>query len=109
MKYVNLGRSGLQVSRLCLGCMSYGEPERLPQPWSLNEKASRPLIRQALEAGINFFSRMLVMHHLAHKLELPIAKKGFINLVITRHKPGALLPRVRARFRRDSSWCRLIA
>lgn len=50
-----LGRSGLKVSRLCLGCMSYGEPERLPQPWSLDEKASRPLIRQALEAGINFF------------------------------------------------------
>ncbi len=56
MKYVNLGRSGLKVSRLCLGCMSYGEPERLPQPWSLDEKASRPLIRQALEAGINFFN-----------------------------------------------------
>lgn len=55
MKYVNLGRSGLKVSRLCLGCMSFGEPERLPQPWSLDEKASRPLIRQALEAGINFF------------------------------------------------------
>lgn len=55
MKYVNLGRSGLKVSRLCLGCMSYGEPERLPQPWSLDEKTSRPLIRQALEAGINFF------------------------------------------------------
>lgn len=54
MKYVNLGRSGLKVSRLCLGCMSYGEPERLPQPWSPDEKASRPLIRQALEAGINF-------------------------------------------------------
>ncbi len=36
MKYVNLGRSGLKVSRLCLGCMSYGEPERLPQPWSLD-------------------------------------------------------------------------
>lgn len=90
MKYVNLGRSGLKVSRLCLGCMSYGEPERLPQPWSLDEKASRPLIRQALEAGINFFDT-------ANKL------------VITRHKPGALLPRGRARFRRDSSWCRLIA
>lgn len=51
MQYVNLGRSGLKVSRLCLGCMSYGEPERLPQPWSLDESASRPLIRQALEAG----------------------------------------------------------
>lgn len=60
MKYVNLGRSGLKVSRLCLGCMSYGEPERLPQPWSLDEKASRPLIRQALEAGINFFKRETV-------------------------------------------------
>ncbi|HBW5826745.1 TPA: aldo/keto reductase [Klebsiella pneumoniae] len=60
MKYVNLGRSGLKVSRLCLGCMSYGEPERLPQPWSLDEKASRPLIRQALEAGINFFIAWLL-------------------------------------------------
>ncbi|MBP2199007.1 aldo/keto reductase [Pantoea cypripedii] len=55
MQYINLGRTGLQVSRLCLGCMSYGEPDRLPQPWSLEEDKSRPLIRQALEAGINFF------------------------------------------------------
>jgi 1-deoxyxylulose-5-phosphate synthase len=55
MQYVNLGRSGLKVSRLCLGCMSYGEPERLPQPWSLDEETSRPFFRQALEAGINFF------------------------------------------------------
>lgn len=55
MQYVNLGRSGLRVSRLCLGCMSYGEPERLPQPWSLDEKSSRPFFREALEAGINFF------------------------------------------------------
>ncbi|SSM16681.1 oxidoreductase [Klebsiella pneumoniae] len=65
MKYVNLGRSGLKVSRLCLGCMSYGEPERLPQPWSLDEKASRPLIRQALEAGINFFYRRIFYGSLA--------------------------------------------
>ena len=55
MEYVNLGRTGLKVSRLCMGCMSYGEPDRLPQPWSLGEDASRPLLRQALEAGINFF------------------------------------------------------
>ncbi len=41
MKYVNLGRSGLKVSRLCLGCMSYGEPERLPQPWSLDEQLNQ--------------------------------------------------------------------
>jgi len=55
MEYVRLGRTGLKVSRLCLGCMTYGEPKRGPHEWTMNEEASRPLIRQALEAGINFF------------------------------------------------------
>ena len=55
MKYVKLGRTGLDVSRICLGCMSFGDPGRGGHPWSLDEEASRPLIRQALEAGINFF------------------------------------------------------
>ncbi|CAI6060874.1 aldo/keto reductase [Cohnella sp. JJ-181] len=56
MEYVKLGRSGLEVSRLCLGCMSFGVPERGNAPWSLNEQESRPIIRHALESGINFFS-----------------------------------------------------
>jgi 1-deoxyxylulose-5-phosphate synthase len=55
MDYVNLGRTGLKVSRICLGCMTYGVPERGAHPWTLDEEKSRPLIRQALEAGINFF------------------------------------------------------
>jgi 1-deoxyxylulose-5-phosphate synthase len=55
MEYTTLGNTGLQVSRICLGCMSYGEPERGNQPWSLDEDASRPFFRQALDAGINFF------------------------------------------------------
>jgi 1-deoxyxylulose-5-phosphate synthase len=55
MDYVNFGSTGLQVSRLCLGCMTYGVPERGTHPWTLGEEASRPLIRQALDAGINFF------------------------------------------------------
>jgi aryl-alcohol dehydrogenase-like predicted oxidoreductase len=56
MEYVKLGRTGLEVSRICLGCMSYGEPSRgANQPWSLDEEASRPFIKRALEAGINFF------------------------------------------------------
>jgi len=55
MEYIRLGESGLQVSRLCLGCMSYGVPDRGPHPWTLDEEASRPYIRRALEAGINFF------------------------------------------------------
>ncbi|HLO28327.1 MAG TPA: aldo/keto reductase [Anaerolineales bacterium] len=53
MQYVNLGRTGLKVSRLCLGCMSYGTPAE--RAWMLDEEASRPFIQRALEAGINFF------------------------------------------------------
>jgi aryl-alcohol dehydrogenase-like predicted oxidoreductase len=55
MDYVKLGRTGLDVSRICLGCMSYGTPERGNHAWSLDEAESRPFIRQALEGGINFF------------------------------------------------------
>ena len=55
MEYVNLGKTGLQVSRICLGCMSYGVPERGSHPWSLDEEHSRPFIQRALELGINFF------------------------------------------------------
>ena len=61
MEYVNLGRTGLKVSRICLGCMTYGRP---PAPgelkagrhaWALNEEQSQPFLRQALDLGINFF------------------------------------------------------
>jgi 1-deoxyxylulose-5-phosphate synthase len=55
MEYGKLGSTGLEISRLCLGCMSFGEPGRGGHPWSLGEEAARPVIRQALEAGINFF------------------------------------------------------
>jgi len=55
MDYVKLGRTGLEVSRICLGCMSYGSPASKTQPWALDERDSRPFIAQALEAGINFF------------------------------------------------------
>ena len=60
MDYVNLGKTGLKVSRICLGCMTYGEPatgELKPgrQAWALNEEESQPFLRQALDLGINFF------------------------------------------------------
>jgi aryl-alcohol dehydrogenase-like predicted oxidoreductase len=55
MDYLKLGRTGLDVSRLCLGCMSFGVPGRGRHPWTLDEEQSRPLVRRALEAGINFF------------------------------------------------------
>ncbi|GAA5081368.1 aldo/keto reductase [Streptomyces similanensis] len=55
MRYVKLGSTGLDVSRICLGCMTYGVPDRGAHEWTLDEETSRPLIQQALEAGITFF------------------------------------------------------
>jgi aryl-alcohol dehydrogenase (NADP+) len=53
MEYVRLGTTGLKVSRICLGMMSYGSPEW--HPWTLDEAAARPFVKRALERGINFF------------------------------------------------------
>jgi len=55
MQYTNFGKTGLKVSRLCLGCMSYGNPQTWIHNWVLNEQDSRPYYKKALEAGINFF------------------------------------------------------
>ena len=55
MQTVRLGRTGLEVSRLCLGCMSYGVPERGNHPWTLGDAESRPFLKRALDLGINFF------------------------------------------------------
>ena len=55
MQYTKLGRTGLDVSRLVLGCMSYGEAGRGNHPWTLDEAASRPFLKKALDLGINFF------------------------------------------------------
>jgi len=90
MDYINLGHSGLKVSRICLGCMSYGEPARGWQPWSLGEAESRPFFRQALEAGINFFDTANVysagsseeitgraLRDMARRDEIVIATKAF--------------------------------
>jgi len=61
MDYVNLGKTGLKVSRICLGCMTYGRPPAAGEPtagrhaWALNEQESQPFLKQALDLGINFF------------------------------------------------------
>ncbi len=88
MNYINLGNTGLKVSRICLGCMTYGEPERGNHSWSLDEGASRPFFERALELGINFFDTANVysdgtseeflgraMRDLAKREELVIATK----------------------------------
>jgi len=55
MRYVKLGRTGLEVSAVTLGCMSWGDPSRGGHPWVLDEEAARGIIREALESGITFF------------------------------------------------------
>src|ERR671927_1079491 len=55
MEYTKLGNTGMKVSRICLGCMGFGDAERWIHKWVLDEENSRPIIKKALELGINFF------------------------------------------------------
>lgn len=93
MNFVPLGRTGLKVSRLCLGCMSFGVPERGTHPWTLGDAESRAVIRKALDHGINFFdtansysdgtSEEIVgraLRELARRDEIVIATKVYFPL-----------------------------
>ena len=55
MQYVKLGKTGLEVSRICLGCMGFGDPERWLHKWVVNEEQTHTVLRHAIEKGINFF------------------------------------------------------
>jgi aryl-alcohol dehydrogenase-like predicted oxidoreductase len=63
MDYLRLGKTGMKVSKICIGCMSFGEPAAGNHSWSLSEEESRPLVKQALDAGINFFDTANVYSH----------------------------------------------
>jgi aryl-alcohol dehydrogenase-like predicted oxidoreductase len=79
MQYVKLGHTGLEVSPLCIGCMGFGEPTRGYPAWSLVEDASRPLIRHAIEAGINFFDTANMYSNGSSEEILGRALKEFSN------------------------------
>ena len=55
MEYIKLGNTGLEVSKICLGCMSFGDPTKWIHSWVLNEEDSRKIIKKSLDLGINFF------------------------------------------------------
>jgi aryl-alcohol dehydrogenase-like predicted oxidoreductase len=91
MQYINLGKTGLKVSRICLGCMTYGTPQW--RDWVLDEAASRPFFERSLEAGINFFDTADVyslgvseevtgraLKELARRDEVVIATKVFSQM-----------------------------
>lgn len=104
MRYTKLGSTGLDISRLCLGCMTFGEPSAGNHPWTLSLDASIPIIRHALESGVTFFdtansysagtSETIVGHALkefARREEVVIATKIFFPYVEpdgTQHRQG---------------------
>ncbi|PKH21329.1 aldo/keto reductase [Enterobacterales bacterium CwR94] len=77
MKTTQLGNTSLRVSRLCLGCMTFGEPTQGNHAWTLPEESSRPLIQKALEAGINFFDTANSYSHGTSEKILGKALKDF--------------------------------
>ncbi|WP_394425699.1 aldo/keto reductase [Streptomyces sp. SGAir0957] len=97
MRYIKLGRTGLDVSPIAIGAMTYGEPDRGHPVWSLDEESSRPLIKHALEAGINFFDTANMYSYGSSEEILGRALKDFArrdDVVITtkvRHdmRPGS--------------------
>lgn len=97
MRYIKLGRTGLDVSPIAIGAMTYGEPDRGHPVWSLDEESSRPLVKHALDAGINFFDTANMYSYGSSEEILGRALKDYANrddVVITtkvRHdmRPGS--------------------
>jgi aryl-alcohol dehydrogenase-like predicted oxidoreductase len=80
MEYVKLGNTGLDVSRICLGCMGFGHPEKWElAPWVLNEEQSMPILKRALDLGINFFDTANVYSKGASEEVLGKAIKKYAN------------------------------
>lgn len=95
MEYRNLGRTGLKVSRIALGCMSYGDPTRGNHSWVMREEEGRPFIRKALEAGINFFDTANVYSDGASEEVLGRAIRDFTTregVIIATKVYGAMRP-----------------
>jgi aryl-alcohol dehydrogenase-like predicted oxidoreductase len=95
MQYRKLGRTGLDVSRICLGCMSYGDASRGGHQWVLDEEASRPFVKQALEGGINFFDTANVYSSGSSEEFLGRALREFANrdeVVIATKVHGQMRP-----------------
>ena len=77
MQYTKLGKTDLNVSRVCLGCMGFGDPAHGQHTWTLEEEASRGIIRRALELGVNFFDTAIVYQNGTSEQYLRRALKDF--------------------------------
>src|SRR6476620_12624965 len=98
MEYIKLGNTGMDISPVALGCMTYGDPGRGPHPWTLPEEQSRPLIRQAVEAGINFFDTANVYSDGTSEEILGRAIREF-----SRREEAVIATKVNGRMRKDAN------
>ncbi|HEX4112805.1 MAG TPA: aldo/keto reductase [Stellaceae bacterium] len=95
MQYVKLGATGLEVSRICLGCMTFAIHGRGHRPWTLDEEKSRPIVRQALELGVNFFDTANVYAEGSSEEIVGRALKDFArreNIVLATKVHGRMRP-----------------
>lgn len=79
MKYAKLGKSQLNVSRICLGCMGFGDPEKGQHTWTINEEETRKIIKRGLELGVNFFDTAIAYQNGTSEQYLGRALKDFAN------------------------------
>ena len=77
MEYTNLGNTDIKISRICMGCMGFGDPNQGPHSWTLNEDESRLIIKKALELGINFFDTAIAYQNGTSEQYLGRALKDF--------------------------------
>src|SRR6202167_1187325 len=98
MQYVKLGATGLEVSRICLGCMTFAIPARGSRHWTLDEEKSRPIVKQALELGINFFDTANVYAEGSSEEIVGRAPQGF-----ARREEVVLATKVHGRMRPGSN------
>src|ERR1700741_4638194 len=94
MDYVKFGKTGLGVSWLCIGCMTYGIPNRGTHLWTLDEEKGRPLIKKALDLGINFFDTANVYSDGTSEEIVGRALKDFV-----RREDGVIATKVNSRMR----------
>ena len=101
MDYIKLGSTGLEVSRICLGCMTFGIPDRGAHTWTLADEKSRPIIKRALQLGVNFFDTANVYSDGTSEEIVGRALKDFAS-----RDEVVIATKVWARMRPGAQWAR---
>ena len=91
MKYIQLGNSNLKVSRICLGCMGFGDAKNGQHSWTIDEKKTREIVKHALDLGINFFDTAIAYQSGTSEQYLGRALKILLNVKTLLLRPNFYL------------------